>query len=139
MYAANSIRAGQADIIIAGGMESMSRAPFILPTLARTGGFRFGDQTIIDTIKLDGLTDVDSGWGMGLCGESCAANHGLSRLDCDAYARSSYERAIAAEKLIAHDIVPIKVPGSRGNPSTIITSDESPGNVRRLFEPAIML
>lgn len=129
MNAANSIRAGQADIVVAGGMESMSQAPFLLPTVARTGGFRFGDQTIIDSIRLDGLTDAESGWGMGLCSEKCAEDHELSRAECDDYARQSYERALAAEQLISQDIVPVVVPAARGKPPLTVTADEAPHNV----------
>jgi acetyl-CoA C-acetyltransferase len=125
MLAATSIRARQADIIVVGGMESMSKAPHILQT-ARTGS-KFGDQTLIDSLRLDGLTDSSTGWGMGLCGEKCAEDHNITRQMSDDYAKRSYEKAIAAKEHHAREIVGVQVP--LGKETTMIAADEGPKNV----------
>jgi len=140
MTAAASIRAGQADIIIAGGMESMSRAPYILPVSARTGGLRYGDQPMIDSLRFDGLTDSETGWGMGECAERCATEHDLSREQSDAFARSSYERAIKAtnDGIFAREIVPVTIPATKGKPESILSEDECPKNVKRLFSMILL-
>lgn len=125
MMAASSIKAGQADIVLAGGMESMSKAPFLLPN-AR-GGMRFGDQMLVDGLKLDGLTDTATGWVMGKCGEKCAEDYGIGRAASDEYAKGSYEKAIAAAAQHSNEIVPVLV---QGKEPIIVSSDEPPKNVR---------
>lgn len=135
ILAANSIRAGQADIIVAGGMESMTRAPYLLPTGARTGGLRYGDQALMDSLRLDGLTDEASGQPMGCCGELCADEYGISREASDAYAKGTFERAIEAQQagLLTNEIVPIKV--AKGGKDVItIHSDQGPTNVLSYLE-----
>lgn len=129
MMAAQAIRAGQADIIVAGGMESMSRAPYLLPVAARMGGLRFGEQSLLDSVQHDGLTDAESGLGMGLCGEKCAEDHGISREDSDAFATRSYQRAVEAKKHLSREIVPITIPGVRGKADTIVSEDDELANV----------
>lgn len=131
MLASNAIRAGQANIIVAGGMESMTRAPYLLPAGVRTGGLRYGDQALVDSLRLDGLTDEASGQPMGCCGELCADEYGISRESSDAYARGTFERAIEAQRtgLFSKEIVPISVTkGGKGAAS--VDSDQGPDSVR---------
>lgn len=103
----------------------------ILPVAARTGGMKFGDQTILDSLRYDGLTDSATDWGMGLCGEKCAEDHGFDRAQSDEYAKGSYTRAQKAqsEGFFAGEIVPVTIPGSRGKPDTVIEVDEGIKNV----------
>lgn len=132
MLAANSIKAGEADIIVAGGMESMSRVPYLLPSAARTGGFRFGDQTIVDCLRLDGLVDTATGMGMGLCGEKCSTDFGITREESDTFAKQSYERAIfaQAQNFFSKEITPVEIPSGKGKvPPTIFNADEGTKNV----------
>lgn len=126
MLGAASIRLGLSGIVVAGGMESMSRAPYILPTAVRSGGLKYGDQTMVDTLRLDGLTDAATGMAMGVCAEKCATDYNFGRDQSDDYACRSYERAIRAtsEGLLSHEIVPVKVPGGRGKPDAIVDQDE---------------
>lgn len=120
---------GNADIIVAGGAESMSNCPHYLPNM-RTGA-KFGDQSLVDGVLRDGLTDA---YGkkehMGLQGEECAQDHGFNREQQDAYAIQSYERAQAAQKAGAFDIeiAPIEV-AVRGKPGTTVDKDQEPSNV----------
>jgi acetyl-CoA C-acetyltransferase len=125
MLAANRIQAGEAELVLAGGMESMSRAPYLLDR-ARTG-YRMGHAQLIDSMILDGLWDVYTQYSMGACGELCAEKYGFSREAQDAYAAQSYTRALAAQEdgRFAAEIVPIEVPGRRGE-VTVVAEDEEP-------------
>ncbi len=107
MIGAMGILAGVNDIVIAGGMESMSRAPFLLPDLR--GGRKLGNGQVIDSLLYDGLTDAYSDIAMGVCAERTAAKYDVSRKAMDDYARMSYERAIEAHKsgAFANELVPI--------------------------------
>ena len=128
---AQTIMTGNADVIVAGGTESMSNTPHYLPNL-RTGT-KYGNQTMVDGIMKDGLTDA---YGkkdlMGLQAEECAHDHGFSREDQDNYAIRTYQRAQAAQKSGAFDseIAPIEIPGLRGKPGVVVDKDEEPKNVR---------
>ena len=121
---------GNAHIIVAGGAESMSNTPHYLPNL-RTG-VKYGNQTMVDGIMKDGLTDAYTNDIMGLQAEECARDHGFSREDQDNYAIRSYERAQTAQKsgAFVEEITPIYIPGFRGKPGTIVDKDEEPKNVR---------
>lgn len=113
---------GDAHVVVAGGMESMSQVPYY-DTAARWGA-KFGDQKLIDGLMKDGLTDVYSNQAMGNCGESCAEKYGISRADQDEYAVQSYTRSkIAWEsgKFIT-EVVPVEVAGRKG--SVTIAEDE---------------
>lgn len=134
MSGANAIAAGQADIVVAGGMESMSRAPFLLPLACRTGGLRFGEQALIDSVQWDGLTDAETSMLMGLCGEKCAEDHGISRADSDAYAMRSYERAIGSRNSIARDIVSLTVTQGRDRSTVVVDQDEGLKSVGAISE-----
>ena len=94
MLAAQAIRCGDASVVVAGGTENMSRAPYLLER-AR-GGYRLGDGALIDSMVRDGLWDVYNGLHMGLCGDRCAEKYAFSREEQDDFAVESYNRALAA-------------------------------------------
>ncbi|GIM45764.1 acetyl-CoA acetyltransferase [Collibacillus ludicampi] len=118
------IRSGDAEVIVAGGMESMSNAPYILPN-ARWG-YRMGDQTVLDLMTYDGLTCAFHNVHMAVHGSVVAAEYGISREAQDAWALRSHQRAIAAidEGRMAAEIVPVEVPGKKG--TTVVHTDEAP-------------
>ncbi|KAJ9657777.1 erg10, acetyl-CoA C-acetyltransferase [Neophaeococcomyces mojaviensis] len=127
---AQTIMTGNADIIVAGGTESMSNAPHYLPNM-RTGA-KFGNQTLVDGVLRDGLTDA---YGkqehMGLQGEECARDHDFNREQQDTYAIQSYQRAQAAQKdgSFSWEITPVEIPGVKGKPGTVVDKDEEPKNL----------
>ena len=125
MFARREILVGDADVLVAGGMESMTNAPYALPN-AR-GGYRMGNGKIIDTMIHDGLWDPYDDMHMGNCGDMVAAKYGFSREDQDAFAAASYERALAAQKegRFKEEIVPVTVKGRKGD--TLVDQDEEPG------------
>lgn len=132
LLGAHAIQVGAADCIVAGGMESMSGTPYLLPK-ARTG-YRMGHAELVDSMILDGLWDVYSNLSMGVCGEMCAAKFGLTREQQDAYAAQSYSRTWAAQKAgkFKAEIVPVEVAGKGG--TTLVEEDEDPkrGNLEKL-------
>ena len=121
-----SIALGDADIVVAGGMESMSNAPYYLPK-AR-GGYRLGNGELIDGLIHDGLWDPYNNFHMGMAGELCAKEKGFSREAQDDFARESYRRALAAQKegRFANEMVPVEIPQRKGPPQRIDV-DEEPG------------
>ncbi|KAK6265133.1 hypothetical protein QUC31_013345 [Theobroma cacao] len=127
MLASQTIQLGINDVVIAGGMESMSNAPKYLAEARK--GSRLGHDTIIDGMLKDGLWDVYNDFGMGVCAEICADQHNITREEQDSYAIQSFERGIAAQNngLLAWEIVPVEVSGRRGKPFTIIDRDEGLG------------
>jgi acetyl-CoA C-acetyltransferase len=124
MMAAQAIRAGDADVIVAGGMESMSNAPYLVRN-ARTG-FRMGDQTLEDSMIHDGLWDVYNDFHMGHTGEIVAERYGVSREQQDEYAFHSHRKAVEAMEAgrFARELVPVEVPGKKG--PTVVSADENP-------------
>lgn len=122
--AASLIQSGQARVMIAGGMESMSRAPYVL-NQAR-GGYRFGDGQLIDALKKDALIDVENGYPMGITAENVAELDQISRHDQDEFALRSHQKAIAAQARHDFDreIVPIEIQTRKG--ATIVDTDEAP-------------
>lgn len=122
--AAQFIKAGDARVVIAGGMESMSNAPYAL--LNARDGFRMGHQQATDLMVWDGLWDIYNDFHMGMTGELVAEKYGITREEQDAYAANSHAKAIAAMEAgrFAREIVPVEVPGRKG--STVVSSDESP-------------
>jgi acetyl-CoA C-acetyltransferase len=128
MMAAQAIKAGDAEIIIAGGMENMSQAPYYLPK-ARDG-YRLGHGQIIDGMIKDGLWDVYNDIHMGNCAEICAKEYQFTREDQDNFAERSYKRAqwAQSEGLFADEIIPVSVPQRRGDP-IIVERDDEPGKV----------
>lgn len=127
MLAAQTIALGQADLIAAGGMESMSQAPFYIPQLR--SGNRYGHLQVLDAIARDGLEDAYCSLSMGTITETCAATYGLTRQMQDEYAMRSYQRAqkAQAEGLFAAEIVP--VPVSAKGSTQLISEDEEPKKV----------
>ncbi len=126
VFGTRSIALGDAEIVVAGGMESMSNAPYYLPG-ARVG-HRMGDGKIVDGMILDGLWDPYGNVHMGTCGDRCAAEFGFSREEQDEFARGSFRRAVAAQREGAFDaeIEPVTVPQKRGDP-LVVAIDEGPG------------
>ena len=127
--AAQSILLGDADIVIAGGMESMSNVPFYSDTMR--WGNKYGNVQLVDGLAKDGLTDVYDGKAMGNAAELCATTCGISRQDQDTFAIESYKRsqaAITAGKF-DNEIVPVAIPQRQGEP-ILFTKDEEPFNVK---------
>ncbi len=129
IQAAQSIKAGDAEIAIAGGMESMSNAPYYLPK-ARTG-YRMGNGEIVDGMVHDGLWDPYGDHHMGIAGELCATERKIDRERQDAWAITSYKRAqqSIAEGLFKDEIVPVEVPQRKGDP-VVVDTDEEPGRAK---------
>ncbi len=142
MIGAAEIRAGEADLVVAGGMENMSLTPFYLKD-ARNG-FRMGHQTLIDSMIADGLWDPYHDLHMGNAAELCAEKYAFTREAQDAFALQSYQRARTALESGAFDaeVVPVPVPQRRGDP-VLFTKDEEPyksdlaklGTLRAAFQP----
>jgi acetyl-CoA C-acetyltransferase len=122
MLADQAIRAGDAQVIVAGGMESMSRAPFLI-TGARQG-WKFGDQQVRDSMLLDGLWCAFEDLAMGVEADYIAETRGVSRADQDAFAAESHRRAVARSGMKLDEIVPVTVPG--GKTETVVSQDEGP-------------
>ncbi|XP_027369154.1 acetyl-CoA acetyltransferase, cytosolic 1 isoform X2 [Abrus precatorius] len=127
MLAAQSIQLGINDVVVAGGMESMSNVPKYLAEARK--GSRLGHDSLVDGMLKDGLWDVYKDVGMGVCAELCADNHALTREDQDNYAIRSFEHGIAAQEsgAFSWEIVPVEVSGGRGKPSTVVDKDEGLG------------
>ncbi|MDR3072127.1 MAG: acetyl-CoA C-acetyltransferase [Clostridiales Family XIII bacterium] len=123
--AAQIIKAGDADIIVAGGTENMSQAGYIVPKMR--WGARMGEAKLIDMMVYDGLTDVFNQYHMGITAENVAEQWGLTRAELDAFAASSQQKAEAAIKAgkFKDEIVPIEIPQKKGNP-VIFDQDEFP-------------
>jgi acetyl-CoA C-acetyltransferase len=126
MMAAQAIKVGDAKIVVAGGMESMSNAPYVLPK-ARTG-YRMGHGQLIDSMIHDGLWDPYGDCHMGNCGDATAEELNFSREQLDEYAAESYRRALAAQEAcrLKDEIVPVEVPQRKGDP-VLVDQDEEPG------------
>lgn len=126
---AQAIMAGDADIVVAGGMESMSNVPYYNTNLR--WGNKFGDVTLVDGLAHDGLTDVYHNYAMGNAAELCASECGVSREDQDAFAVESYKRSQAAwnEGRFQSEVVPVEIPQRSGDPK-IFDKDEEPWNVK---------
>jgi len=125
IIAAQEIKCGDAKIVLAGGMESMSNAPYVLDK-ARTG-YRMGNGTIIDSMIQDGLWDPYDNCHMGTCGDLAAAEFHITREQIDEYAAESYRRAVAAQDScrLSEEIVPVSIPQRKGDP-LIVDQDEEP-------------
>jgi len=126
MLADQLIRSGDNEIIVAGGMESMSRAPYLLPD-ARSG-MRMGNSTAVDSMLFDGLWDIHTNQHMGSCAEQCAEKYGFTREAQDEFAIASYKKAQEAIKSGAFrdEIVAVEVRDKKGG-STLFDTDEEPG------------
>ncbi|KAI9842375.1 MAG: erg10, acetyl-CoA C-acetyltransferase [Sclerophora amabilis] len=127
---AQTIMTGNAEVVVAGGTESMSNTPHYLPVLR--AGAKFGDQTLVDGVLKDGLTDAyGKKQHMGLQGEECAQDHGFNREQQDEYAIKSYQKVQTAQKSGSFDeeIAPIEVSGGRGKPNVVVDKDEEAKNL----------
>ncbi len=120
-----AVRLGESDIVVAGGMESMSNAPYLLPGARQ--GFKMGSVEMVDAMIHDGLWDVYNNYHMGQTAELVSHHYHVSREEQDAYALESHRRAIAAmrECRFASQILPVTVPQKKGDP-TVIDKDEGP-------------
>lgn len=125
MLAAQAIRAGDAEVIAAGGMESMTNAPYLIPS-ARAGA-RLGHAELIDSMVNDGLWDIYNNFHMGETGEKAAEKHNISREEQDAFAAESHRRAVAAwsKNEFDREIVNVTIPQKKGDP-VIVKKDEGP-------------
>lgn len=123
MFGAQSIMLGHADLIVTGGMESMSNIPYYVPK-ARWG-HKYGDGVLVDGLAKDGLTDVYKQCAMGVCADQTADKYSISREDQDRFAIQSYQRTAAATEagFMKQEIVPVSVPQRKGDP-LIIDEDE---------------
>jgi len=121
--AAEAIMVGNAEVVVAGGMESMSNAPYLMPGARK--GYRMGDQKVVDSMVNDGLWCACENWHMGMSAEAVAEKHSFTREAQDAYAVESHRRAVAAWKEGRFDaeVVPVEVKGRKG--SITVTRDES--------------
>ncbi|UKJ06361.1 acetyl-CoA C-acyltransferase [Solitalea lacus] len=128
MLGAQSIMTGQNDIVVAGGMESMSNAPYYLDKARQ--GYRLGNQQVVDAMIKDGLWDVYNDYHMGSAAELCAAECKISREDQDNFAIESYKRALNAQEkgLFKEEIVPVEIEGKGG--VTVVYDDEEPKAVK---------
>lgn len=127
--AAQSILLGDAEVVVAGGMESMSNIPFYIPSLR--WGNKYGNTELVDGLAKDGLTDVYDGKAMGFAAELCAKECGISREEQDAFAIESYKRSQRAwgNGLMANEVVPVEIPQRKGEP-LIVSKDEEPFSVK---------
>ena len=127
--AAQSILLGDADIVVAGGMESMSNVPFYIDSMR--WGNKYGNAQLIDGLAKDGLTDVYDGKAMGNAAELCASTCGVNREEQDAFAIESYKRSQAAVEAgkFDNEIVPVEIPQRKGDP-LLFAKDEEPFNVK---------
>jgi acetyl-CoA C-acetyltransferase len=129
MFAHDMLRAGSARLVVAGGMESMSNAPYLVPKARQ--GYRYGHGTLFDHMALDGLEDAyERGKSMGVFAEDCVARYGFSRAEQDRFAVASVQRAVRANEDGGFDweMAPVTVPGKTGQ--CLVAKDEQPFRVR---------
>ena len=126
VFGANAIAAGEHDLVVAGGMESMTNAPYLLPKARE--GYRLGHAQVIDSMIKDGLWDAYKDVHMGDCAELCAKEKAITRADQDAFAAESYRRAqrAQAEGKFKPEIVALEIPQRKG-PPMVVADDEEPG------------
>lgn len=139
--AAQAIQCGDAGLVVAGGLESMTRAPYMLFKVR--GGCRLGNSELVDAILHDGLLDAYSGKHMGLCGEQCVAKFGFTREEQDQFSIESYKRAIAARSAgyFKNEIAPVEIRTRKG--AFVVDMDEEPSRfdesrirgLRPVFDP----
>ncbi len=142
ILSAQAVQCGDADLVVAGGTESMTGAPYLLPKVRR--GLRMGDGKVVDSMVHDGLWDAYNNVHMGTCGDRCAGEFGFTREDQDAFSVESFRRALGAQEAghFENVVVPVEVIGRKG--TTIVDRDEEPARfveekLRKLkpaFDPA---
>ncbi len=125
MFAVQAIRVGDAELLVAGGMESMSKAPFLIR--ARGGELRYGHEQLTDALLLDGLWDPFEDWVMGMSAEYIADQYGVTREEMDQWAYDSHAKAVAAMDSGKFDseVTPLEIPGRKGKVS-VVDKDETP-------------
>ncbi len=138
MLADQIIRAGEANVVVAGGMESMTNSPYTLPN--GRAGYRMGDGKVVDTMVNDGLWDIYTNQHMGACAELCAKTHGVTRKEQDDFATESYKKALAAieaghfkDEIVAVEIKsksPLPPFAKGGSGGIFVDKDEEPAKVR---------
>jgi len=125
--AAQAVQTGNSNVVVAGGMESMTNAPYLLPNARK--GYRLGNGQLIDAMVHDGLWDIYNDYHMGITGENVAEKYGITREEQDEFALNSHRKAVAAinECRLKSQIVPIGLPAKKkGAPAVIFDKDESP-------------
>src|ERR1700683_3985237 len=125
--AAQAVQAGNSSIVVAGGMESMTNAPYLLPQARK--GYRLGNGKIVDSMVHDGLWDIYNNYHMGITGENVAEKYSITREEQDEFAVNSHRKALAAMKecRFKSQIVPVEIPAKKkGEPPTFFEKDESP-------------
>ena len=125
--AAQAIQTGNAEIVVAGGMESMTNAPYLLPQARK--GYRLGNSQIVDSMVNDGLWDVYNNYHMGMTGENVAEKYGITREQQDEFAVNSHRKAVQAWKecRFKSQVVPVELPArKKGEPPVIFDKDEGP-------------
>src|SRR4030081_1915544 len=140
--AAQAVETGNSSIVVAGGMESMTNAPYLLPNARK--GYRLGNGQLIDSMVHDGLWDIYNDYHMGLTGENVAEKYGITREEQDEFAVNSHRKAVSAQKecRFKSQIVPVEIPAKKkGQPSVIFDKDEGPREdttieVLRALKPA---
>ncbi len=142
--ATQAIQTGNAEIVVAGGMESMTNAPYLLPQARK--GYRLGNSQIIDSVVNDGLWDIYNNYHMGMTGENVAQKYGVTREQQDEYAVNSHKKAVQAWKecRFKSQVVPVELPAKKkGGPTTFLEMDEGPredtsaealGNLKPVFK-----
>lgn len=135
VFGAKSILLGDASVVVAGGMESMTQAPYLLPK-AR-GGYRMGHGQVQDSMILDGLWDPYNDQHMGNCGELCAKEYGFTREAQDEFSKQSYQRALAAQESKAFDaeLTPVTIQTRKGD--VVVSEDEEPKRARLEKMPSL--
>jgi len=135
MQGAQAIMSGDAEIVVAGGMENMSLIPHYVHL---RNGVKFGPTTMVDGMQKDGLTDAYDGNAMGVCADLCASEYNITREEQDAFAIQSYERSAKAwaEGKFDNEVVPVEIPQRRGEP-VIFSKDEEFTNVKLDKIPAL--
>jgi len=125
MFAAQAVRAGDADLFVAGGFESMSRVPYLVS--GRSGELKFGNQALTDALLYDGLWDPFENWGMGNAAEFIADEYEVTREAMDQYALRSHKKAVEAQEKgrFEAELVPVEIPGRKGE-VTSVEKDEAP-------------
>lgn len=136
MLAAQTIKSGDNDVVVAGGMENMSAVPHYLPN--SRNGQKLGDMKLVDGLVKDGLTDVYNQTHMGVCAETCATDMKFSREDQDNFALESYRRSAAAWDAgnYANEVVPVEIPQRKGDP-IVMSQDEEYKNLRADKVPSL--
>jgi len=124
--AAQAVQTGNSSIVVAGGMESMTNAPYLLPQARK--GYRLGNAQVVDSMVHDGLWDIYNNYHMGITGENVAEKYGITREEQDEFALNSHRKALAAirECRFKSQIVPVEIPAKKGEAPVLFEKDEGP-------------